>query len=74
MLQHMVGLGERLRFAGDQYVVFALASAVYFYGGWPFLAGFSGEIRRKQPGMMTLVAMAISTAFGAPFRLIASQR
>ncbi len=47
----------------DQDVVFLLASAVYGYGGWPFLAGFAGELRRKQPGMMTLVAFAISTAY-----------
>jgi Cu2+-exporting ATPase len=63
MTQHWLGLGEQLRFVGDQYVVFALASAVYFYGGWPFLAGLAGEFKRKQPGMMTLVAMAISTAY-----------
>ena len=61
MIQHWLGLGERLRFAGDQYVLFALASTVYFYGGWPFLAGLAGEFKRKQPGMMTLVALAIST-------------
>src|SRR5260370_2963970 len=35
MIQNWLGLGERLRFAGDQYIVFALASAVYFYGGGP---------------------------------------
>src|SRR6266852_128734 len=63
MIQHWLGLGERLRFPGDQYIVFALASAVYFYGGWPFLTGLVGELKRKQPGMMTLVAMAISTAY-----------
>ncbi len=63
MIQNWLGLGERLRFPGDQYIVFALASAVYFYGGWPFLTGLVGELKRKQPGMMTLVAMAISTAY-----------
>jgi Cu2+-exporting ATPase len=63
MIQHGLGLGERLRFPGDQYLVFALASTVYFYGGWPFLTGLVGELKRKQPGMMTLVALAISTAY-----------
>ena len=47
----------------DKYVVFLLASAVYGYGGWPFLTGLAGELRRRQPGMMTLVAFAISTAY-----------
>jgi Cu2+-exporting ATPase len=63
MIQHGLGLGERLRFPGDQYIAFALATAVYFYGGWPFLTGLVGEWKRKQPGMMTLVALAISTAY-----------
>jgi Cu2+-exporting ATPase len=63
MIQHALGLGDRLRFAGDQYVVFALASAVYFYGGWPFLSGLVSELKRRQPGMMTLVALAITTAY-----------
>jgi Cu2+-exporting ATPase len=64
MIQQWLGLGEQLRFRGDPYIVFAFASAVYFYGGWPFLAGLVGEFKRKQPGMMTLVALAISTAYG----------
>jgi len=42
---------------------FALASAIYFYGGWPFLAGAMPELRRARPGMMTLVALAISVAY-----------
>jgi Cu2+-exporting ATPase len=63
MIQHGLGLGERLRFPGDQYIAFALATAVYCYGGWPFLTGLVGEWKRKQPGMMTLVALAISTAY-----------
>jgi Cu2+-exporting ATPase len=63
MIQHALGLEGRFRFTGDQYVVFALASIVYLYGGWPFLSGLAGELKRRQPGMMTLVAMAISTAY-----------
>src|SRR5437899_1961092 len=63
MLQHWSGLGEQLRFAGDQVLLFAFASAVFFYGGWPFLTGLLGELRGKTPGMMTLVAMAITTAY-----------
>src|SRR5260370_381133 len=63
MIQHWLGLGERLRFPGDQYIAFALATAVYFYGGWPFLTGLVGELKHKQPGMMTLVALAITTAY-----------
>ncbi|WP_110051008.1 heavy metal translocating P-type ATPase [Nocardiopsis sp. L17-MgMaSL7] len=42
-----------------------LGTAVFLYGGWPFLAGVPGELRDRRPGMMTLVAMAITVAFGA---------
>jgi Cu2+-exporting ATPase len=63
--------GEVLGFLGDPYplpqwagpVSFVLATAVYFYGGWPFLAGALPELRRARPGMMTLVALAISVAY-----------
>jgi P-type Cu2+ transporter len=42
-----------------------LGTVVYLYGGWPFLAGTVGELRSRQPGMMTLVALAITVAFVA---------
>lgn len=42
-----------------------LGTAVYLYGGWPFLSGAVSELRSLRPGMMTLVAMAITVAFGA---------
>ncbi|MFE6451192.1 heavy metal translocating P-type ATPase [Nocardiopsis dassonvillei] len=43
----------------------ALGTVVYLYGGWPFLSGVVGELRERRPGMMTLVAMAITVAFGS---------
>src|SRR5688572_25692630 len=41
LLSHMVQqwLGFELRFLGDKYVLLALGSVIYFYGGWPFLIG-----------------------------------
>jgi Cu2+-exporting ATPase len=39
MLQTLVGLREAIRFPGDMYVLFGLSSAVFWYGGWPFLKG-----------------------------------
>ena len=63
LLQELVGLGQLLQFAGDRYVVFALSSTVYFYGGWPFLKGLVDELREHQPGMMTLIGLAISVAY-----------
>jgi Cu2+-exporting ATPase len=65
LLSHMIQqwLGFDLRFPGDQYVLLALSSFVYFYGGWPFLNGLVREMKLKAPGMMTLVAVAISVAY-----------
>jgi len=57
-------LSYDITFAFSKYVLFALSSFVYFYGGWPFLKGLVNEIKEKQPGMMTLIAVAISVAWG----------
>jgi Cu2+-exporting ATPase len=57
-------LGYNLTFNFSSYVLFALSSFVYFYGGWPFLKGLADELKKKQPGMMTLIAVAITVAFG----------
>jgi Cu2+-exporting ATPase len=56
-------LGYHFLLPGNSYILFALSSIVYFYGGWPFLKGFVGEIKKGAPGMMTLIAMAISVAY-----------
>ena len=63
MVPRLVGLGDVLRFPGDAIVLFLIASFVYFYGGAPFLKGLAGELRARQPGMMTLVGVAITTAY-----------
>jgi Cu2+-exporting ATPase len=57
-------LGYEFTFGFSNYVLFALSSFVYFYGGWPFLTGLVGELKKKQPGMMTLIAVAITVAWG----------
>ncbi len=56
-------LGFTLKFPGDIYLLFALSTAVYLYGGKPFIAGMWDETKKKNPGMMTLIALAISVAF-----------
>jgi Cu2+-exporting ATPase len=55
--------GFSVAFPGDKFVLLLLASFVYFYGGWPFLKGIFNELKRGQPGMMTLIAVAISVAY-----------
>ena len=56
-------LGFELAFPGSIWVLTGLSALVYGYGGWPFLTGMVEELRDRRPGMMTLVAMAISVAF-----------
>lgn len=63
MIQEFLGLGGRLHFSGDTYVLFVFSSAVFFYGGWPFLAGLWDELKERQPGMMTLIGLAITVAY-----------
>jgi Cu2+-exporting ATPase len=49
--------------SGSGTILFLLSSAVYFYGGYPFFVGLKAEFRKRQPGMMTLVAVAITVAY-----------
>jgi Cu2+-exporting ATPase len=55
--------GYNLKVPGNAYVLMVLSSIIYFWGGWPFLKGFVTELKEKGPGMMTLIAMAISVAY-----------
>ena len=61
MIQHW--LGFEIKFAGDKYVLLILSSFIFFYGSWPFLKGLIDEIKAKSPGMMTLIALAITVAY-----------
>lgn len=63
MIQRFLGVREALFFPGSDYLLFALSAVVFFYGGWPFLKGLVNELSRGRPGMMTLIALAISVAF-----------
>lgn len=56
-------LNLNFSFTGSNYILFGISSFVFFYGGWPFLKGLFDELQDKSPGMMTLIAMAISVAY-----------
>lgn len=62
MLQGFVNID--LRFTGDLYILFALSTFIFFYGGWPFLTGAWSELKDRNPGMMTLIGLAIVVAYG----------
>lgn len=51
-------------FRGSDLVVPVLATIIFVYGGSPFLSMATYELKKRQPAMMTLIALAISVAFG----------
>ena len=61
MIQRAIGFEFTLPFRNQ--IVLALASIIYFYGGTPFFKGAYTELKSANPGMMTLIAMAISVAY-----------
>jgi P-type Cu2+ transporter len=61
-LWELVGL-EAPALPGGKYVSFLLGSVIFLYGGSVFLRSAVGELRARMPGMMTLVALGISTAY-----------
>ncbi|MGM0366392.1 MAG: copper-translocating P-type ATPase [Actinomycetota bacterium] len=63
LIQNLLRLENILQFPGDVYVLFGLSSVIFFYGGWPFLKGIYSELKSRQPGMMTLIALAIVVAY-----------
>ena len=64
-IQHWFGYTapKLLPGTGSTYIPAVFGAAVYFYGGWPFLQGAVRELRARLPGMMTLIALAITVAF-----------
>lgn len=50
-------------FTGSEYIGIVLGSVIFFYGGWIFITGSIRELRARLPGMMTLIMLAIVTAF-----------
>ena len=63
LIQQFLGLGESLRFPGDTFLLFLLSSIIFIFGGYPFLKGLIDELKAKNPGMMTLIALAIGVAY-----------
>jgi len=56
-------LGYELSFRYSEYLLFGLSSFIFLYGGWPFLKGLVDELKERKPGMMTLIAVAITVAY-----------
>ena len=52
-------------FLGSEWIAPVLGTVIFLYGGIVFLRGAVGELRARQPGMMTLISLAITVAFVA---------
>ncbi len=62
MIQHWLNFTPPA-FPGSSYVPFVLSTIIFFYGGMVFLKSAIGELRARLPGMMTLISLAIITAY-----------
>jgi Cu2+-exporting ATPase len=63
LLQTQLGLRASVRFPGDGYDLFGLASVVFWYGGWPFLKGLVSELGARRFGTLSLVAVVLCAAY-----------
>lgn len=50
-------------FPGSSYILFALSTVLFFFGGKPFLTGAWDEMKERSPAMMSLIAFAITIAY-----------
>ncbi|TDW19803.1 Cu2+-exporting ATPase [Breznakia blatticola] len=65
LLSNMMGLQLpiHIQFTGSHWLVLLCSTVLFFYGGSPFLSGAKMEIQMRQPAMMSLIALGISTAY-----------
>ena len=64
MFGHLLGYAPPV-FPGSGWIPPVLGTVIFFYGGQPFLKGGLNELKSRKPGMMLLIAMAITVAFTA---------
>lgn len=64
MVSHLLGY-PLPEFPGSTWIPPVLDTIIFVYGGTPFLKGGWKELKSRQPGMMLLIAMAITVAFVA---------
>ncbi|MDK4269312.1 heavy metal translocating P-type ATPase [Corynebacterium accolens] len=64
MVADLLGYGVP-EFNGSSWIPPVLGTIIFIYGGTPFLQGGWSELKSRQPGMMLLIAMAITVAFVA---------
>jgi Cu2+-exporting ATPase len=63
MIQHWFGYEARGGPMASRWIPALFGTLVFIYGGWVFIKGAIGELTDRRPGMMTLIALAITVAF-----------
>ena len=64
LIAGLLNYASVIDFSGSTLLLWTLSTIVFLYGGKPFLKGLISETKSKNPGMMTLIAIAISVAYG----------
>src|SRR5262245_5152233 len=64
MIQHWFGYEAPGGPVASRWIPAVFGTLVFAYGGWVFIQGAVSEIRDRLPGMMTLISLAITVAFG----------
>ncbi len=62
MVQEWLGF-TMPKFPGSEWIPFVLGTIIFFYGGLVFIKSAWGELKDRQPGMMTLISLAILSAY-----------
>jgi Cu2+-exporting ATPase len=63
MIQHWLGYEAWGGPEASRWISALFGTLVFLYGGWVFIKGAIGELADRRPGMMTLIALAITVAF-----------
>lgn len=61
-IQELLGFSAPA-FPGSAHLPFIASSVIFFYGGWIFIISAYRELKARMPGMMTLISLAITTAY-----------
>jgi len=62
MIQEWLGYSAPT-FTGSELIVPVVSTIIFLYGGLPFIQMATSELANRQPGMMTLISLAITVAF-----------
>ncbi len=63
LISELLNYESAINFTGSLFLLWVFSTIIYIYGGKPFLSGLKNELKDRNPGMMTLIGIAISVAY-----------